>query len=266
MGHSIRRTHGAHGHHLADGNDNLSLHICAAGTWALSQPGRELPLGYDTAALVSNAEAGTVTCSSPTRSVIVEVSRKALAPFVPRLEDRVLQPIPRDREALQLLISYIGALDARGMPRAPELRHLVTSHIRDLVAVTIGASKDAAEFAQGRGVRAARFCAIKHDILQKLGDRDLSITTVAARHAVTPRFVQRLFESEGVTFSEYLLGQRLALAHRLLMDPRRAGLAISAIAFEAGFGDLSYFSRAFRRRYGATPSDVRNSAKRMREP
>jgi AraC-like DNA-binding protein len=32
---------------------------------------------------------------------------------------------------------------------------------------------------------------------------------------------------------------------------------ISTIAFEAGFGDLSYFNLAFRRRYRQTPSDIR---------
>jgi AraC-like DNA-binding protein len=29
------------------------------------------------------------------------------------------------------------------------------------------------------------------------------------------------------------------------------------VDYECGFGDLSYFNRAFRRRYGATPTDVR---------
>ncbi|RUU46363.1 AraC family transcriptional regulator [Mesorhizobium sp. M6A.T.Ca.TU.002.02.2.1] len=38
---------------------------------------------------------------------------------------------------------------------------------------------------------------------------------------------------------------------------RDADWTISSIAFEAGFGDLSYFHRAFRRLYGATPSDIR---------
>jgi AraC-like DNA-binding protein len=37
--------------------------------------------------------------------------------------------------------------------------------------------------------------------------------------------------------------------------------SITAIAFDAGFGDLSYFNRTFRRRYGATPSDIRNGGK-----
>ena len=34
----------------------------------------------------------------------------------------------------------------------------------------------------------------------------------------------------------------------------------SAVASEAGFGDLSYFNQAFRRRYDAAPSDVRARA------
>jgi len=36
------------------------------------------------------------------------------------------------------------------------------------------------------------------------------------------------------------------------------GQSISSIAYDVGFGDLSYFNRAFRRRYDATPSDIRN--------
>jgi AraC-like DNA-binding protein len=40
-------------------------------------------------------------------------------------------------------------------------------------------------------------------------------------------------------------------------DPAYADWTISAIAFDAGFGDLSYFNRAFRRHYGETPSAVR---------
>jgi AraC-like DNA-binding protein len=69
--------------------------------------------------------------------------------------------------------------------------------------------------------------------------------------------VQRLFESEGTTFSEYVLDQRLACVHRMLPDPRYAGWTVSAIALEAGFGDVSYFNRRFRRRFGASPTQCR---------
>ena len=80
-----------------------------------------------------------------------------------------------------------------------------------------------------------------------------------ARHRVTTRYVQLLFEHEGTTFSEYVLNKRLARAHRMLSDPRYVGWTVSAIALEAGFGDVSYFNRCFRRRYGATPTQLRGA-------
>src|SRR5262245_2140885 len=104
---------------------------------------------------------------------------------------------------------------------------------------------------------AARLRAIKTDIVESLGRSDLSIGEIAARHGLTPRYVQLLFESEGTTFTEFLLDQRLAYAHRMLTDVRFAGRTITSVAFDAGFGDLSYFDRVFRRSYGAAPSDVR---------
>jgi AraC-like DNA-binding protein len=59
-----------------------------------------------------------------------------------------------------------------------------------------------------------------------------------------------------------VLAQRLVRAHHMLTDPRFIEWKISAIAFEAGFTDLSYFNRAFRHRYAASPSDVREAARR----
>ncbi|MBO0822857.1 MAG: helix-turn-helix transcriptional regulator [Actinobacteria bacterium] len=65
------------------------------------------------------------------------------------------------------------------------------------------------------------------------------------------------FKDEEVTYRQFVLDLRLALAYRKLRLPRYAHRTISSIANDTGFGDLSYFNRAFRRRYGITPSDAR---------
>src|SRR5262249_35261014 len=80
---------------------------------------------------------------------------------------------------------------------------------------------------------------------------------LAVRHRCTERSIQRMFEQEGTTFTQYLRTQRLARAHELLGDPRLRTEKISALPLDCGFGDPSYFNRAFRRRYGVAPSDVR---------
>ncbi len=75
----------------------------------------------------------------------------------------------------------------------------------------------------------------------------------------------KLLVIEAASFSEFVLAQRLVRAHQMLTDPRCAGRPISAIAFDAGFTDLSHFNRTFRRRFGSTPSDVRARAQRTDE-
>jgi AraC-like DNA-binding protein len=144
---------------------------------------------------------------------------------------------------------------------AHDLERPMVTHIHDLMALAIGATRDATEIAKSRGARAARLRAIKEDIANCLDQPDLSVATIAAQHRIKPRWIQRLFESEGTTFTEYVLAQRLVRAHRLLTDARYAGEKISAIALDAGFGDVSYFNRVFRRRYGVAPSELRVAAR-----
>jgi AraC-like DNA-binding protein len=110
------------------------------------------------------------------------------------------------------------------------------------------------------GIRAARLHAIKSDILENLRQRSFSIHGVASRHGITVNYVRQLFAAEGITFTEFVLQKRLAAADLMLRDPRYADRSISAVAFEVGFGDLPNFNRAFRRRYGMKPSDVREKA------
>src|SRR5262245_41555462 len=129
-------------------------------------------------------------------------------------------------------------------------------------ALALGTTREAEDHARRNGQRAARLRAVKDDIAAMLDQEGLSLATLAARYRCTPRSIQRLFEAEGTTFSEYLLMQRLDRARRLLTDPRNADQKISSVAFDAGFGDLSYFHRSFRRNYGESPAEVREAARR----
>jgi AraC-like DNA-binding protein len=142
----------------------------------------------------------------------------------------------------------------------PAHRHRVATHVHDLAALTLGATLEAADVATNRGVAAARLRAAKIYTIENISSREISVGGVALHLGVTQRYLQRLFELDGTTFSAFLLGQRLARAHRILCEPQSMQRQISAIAYEVGFGDLSYFNRCFRRLYGATPKDIREAA------
>jgi AraC-like DNA-binding protein len=255
------KVHGSRNRHtrefLADGVDDFSLIVNLGGPYLVAQGGKELVLADGNATLVSLTEPFSLTHRPPGDVLALRIPRLHLAPLIADSEDSCMRLVAHDSGALRLLTDYVAIASERQTTASRELQHLVAGHIRDLVAVTVGTIRDTAEVVLGRGLRAAQLHAIKRDIARNLDQPGLSVTTLATRHRCTPRFIQRLFETEGTTYTEYVLAQRLARAHRTLLDPRHAGEKISVVAYDCGFGDLSYFNRVFRRHYGAAPSDVR---------
>jgi AraC-like DNA-binding protein len=223
------------------------------------QRGREAWAKQGDALLMLGAERSVVARSAEGSLNCLRVARAAIKAHVPRVEDGFCRRIPGDLPALQLLSRYVSVLDDA---ETPELQGSAATHILDLIGLTLGATREAAHIAGQRGVRAARLKIIKDDIVQNLGDETLSVRALAARHGQSTRQVQRLFEESGVTFTEYVIAQRLTRAHDLMSDPVHRDRTLTAIAFDVGFSDLSYFNRTFRRRYGASPSDVRAQALR----
>jgi AraC-like DNA-binding protein len=69
--------------------------------------------------------------------------------------------------------------------------------------------------------------------------------------------LQRHFRPLGETPGHRLLNRRLELAHaRLTARREQPSEGVTAVAFDCGFNDLSYFYREFRKKYGATPGAV----------
>src|SRR5258708_34127653 len=93
--------------------------------------------------------------------------------------------------------------------------------------------------------------------MENSGGRNFSVADVAKHLGVRNRHVQRLFESDGTTFSTFLLDYRLACAFRMLCKSQYGHWGIGKIPDNAGFADLSYFGRFFRKRYCSKPRDFR---------
>jgi len=243
--------------------DDIALQFGSSDDVSTSLHRREAEIASYDAFLLPCGDRASIHVPYESRFITLRLPRAAIAQNVTNLGDTYCRRMLANTPALCLLRRYLGLLDDATQALAtPELQHSAVTHIYDLLALTLGATRDAAHVAEGRGVRAARLDAIKDDIARNLGHEALSVRSVAARHKVTPRYIQRLFEEFGATFTEYVVAQRLARAHRLVTDPRLTGRTLTAIAFDVGFNDLSYFNRAFRRRFGATPSDVRAQARR----
>jgi AraC-like DNA-binding protein len=247
---------------IEDGNDNVVFIINQTGGIDASARGQEVTLREGDAILMSSTEVGVVERRLRGGSLSLLIPRSALASSVAGLDDALMQRIPQNNALLKLLTSYGSALFDESLTSSTEVRRTTASHLHDLVALVLGATRSAANIAKYRGLRAARLNAAKTYVIENSKRRDLSVKTVAAHIGVTPRILQRLFEREGTTFTAFLLSQRLNRALRILTEPNLDRRFIGQIGYDVGFNDLSYFHRTFKRCYGATPLEIRNEAAR----
>jgi AraC-like DNA-binding protein len=247
---------------VTDGNDEFSLLVNRSGRLTVSGRGREVSLAPGDGALLSSDDVMVCNRLSRGESLSLRVPRSVLSSIVVGIDDAVMRPIPGQSETLKLLTCYAATLIDENALAAPYLRNLAVNHVHDLIALALGGTRDVAEAANTEGLRAARLHAAKVYIVENSFRHDLSVGVVAGHLAVTPRYLQRLFEADGTTFSAFLLAQRLARAYRTLCDQQFADRPVGAIAYTVGFGDLSYFNRCFRRQYGQTPTDARETSTR----
>ncbi|MBZ9993127.1 helix-turn-helix transcriptional regulator [Mesorhizobium sp. BH1-1-4] len=242
---------------MGDGSDDLLLSICVEGRLEIEHRGKliNVPPG--------NAHLGS--CADPIayhtdvqRGISLRVPRHAVSAFVPDIDGRIGMPVPHVAESLRLIDVYVRALERDTFYATPGMSRMAVNHVQDLVALALESTGDAGVYLADRGLRAARLIAVKKDIVDTLGQDDVSAESLAMRHGISSRYIRKLFEFEGATLSAFVLEERLRRADRLLSSPLHHHRQIGSIAYDVGFRDLSYFNRTFRRRFGMSPSEARH--------
>ena len=242
---------------LDDGCDDLVLISATRGTVHVTQGSKAIDLTAGQMCLTEMNVVGAADLNSSGGFTTARFPRRLLLQVAPSAETQLARPLGHDRALgamidryFQLCNDVAGDLDMLAQKAAAQ-------HLADLVGLLLGTRRRAEGFDWAAGFSAARLNLMKADVLRNLDKSDLTIESVARANALSGRQAQRLFASSGTTFSEFVLEQRLLLARRLLLQESSRHRKVSDIAYTAGFNDLSYFHRSFRRRFGVTPSDMR---------
>ncbi len=100
---------------------------------------------------------------------------------------------------------------------------------------------------------------VRNNLEQRFAE-PLKLSEIAAEAGVHPVHLAREFRKHyGTSVGEYLRRVRIEYACRELMG---SNVAVTNIAFAAGFADQSHFSRTFKRLCGTTPGRYRASVVR----
>jgi AraC-like DNA-binding protein len=238
-------------------DDDLFLAINVGGTCFASHRRQEVILNAGEAVLMTREDTGW-SITRPDRSDFVglKMPRAAVAAMAPNIDDAMIKRLPTQLLGLKLLKRYLQFIADDDAFSTVELGRMVANQVFDLTAFSVNELMSERTDNDG-DIRIGRLTAIKSEILARLHDTNLNVTSMARQHKISVRYLQKLFELEGMTFSEYILSQRLARAHKILSSPMGARYRIASIAYRVGFNDVSYFNRAFRRQYGASPRELR---------
>jgi AraC-like DNA-binding protein len=129
---------------------------------------------------------------------------------------------------------------------------LFAARFTDIVSGTRREPPKAGSQDRRRAVAAALF-------IDANSEAPLDLDASAREVGLSPFHFLRLFARVlGVTPHQYLVRSRLRRAARLLAEPEKA---VTEVAFEVGFGDLSNFVRTFRRAAGVSPGEFKRAAK-----
>jgi AraC-like DNA-binding protein len=192
----------------------------------------------------------------------VQMPRQLLRERACGVQDRFMMPIAASTSALALTRAYVDTLLDRSGATNTSIPRFAADHITDLIAAAV-APENLFQETQAPNLRAARFETIRRELDRNFMIPGFSLTVLARRLGVTPRYAQVLFAEAATSFSDELTRRRLTRAHDMLMSPRYDHMNVMAVAHECGFSTVSHFHRMFRRHFETTPGELRSRGRQV---
>jgi two-component system response regulator YesN len=122
-------------------------------------------------------------------------------------------------------------------------------HIKDCILKTVGILYVTHQ-------REGRVVEVVKQYVQENYEKNIKLTDVAELVSMNYTYLSNLFsERNGSSFSKYLTDVRMAVAKKLLLDPRNR---IAEIACKVGYNDAKIFSRAFKNYFGYPPTNFKS--------
>jgi len=194
-----------------------------------------------------------LTFTEPTQTIVLRLPLAYVEARLPRLRLMVGVPVRGDGGAGALFSRFLRAAWSQLEAGENDWGDVMSDVIWPLLDLAYSAAEPAEPDPNRRDLRRR---AVLDLIETHLCDAALDTRRIARRLGVSSRYVQLLFAELATTPSAYIQRRRLERAAERLDRPGD-GATITEIAFDVGFNDLSGFCRAFRRRFGTSPSDYR---------
>jgi AraC-like DNA-binding protein len=246
--------------HLREGGEeSFLLTVPRSAPVRFSQMGREVVCAPGGFLLERGAEPYEFSYDRPCDLIAVKIAGPALSARLPAPGRFCAMGFDGRRGVGALLLDVIRAAEARAAEMSAAAREAVGRQIVELFALAVESDGRALE-SPASSVRAAHLSRLSAAIGRRLSDPDLGPEALAADCGVSKRYLHALCQAEGVSVRDRVREARLSAARRALAA-RAEGRSVAEIAYAVGFSDASAFARAYRARFGESPSETRAAAR-----
>ncbi|AHY54916.1 helix-turn-helix domain-containing protein [Bradyrhizobium japonicum] len=247
--------------HVARGAmDHFQITLCVEGEMRFSSGRREVTMGPGAICLIDMAQPNRTVLrggGSRTRLMAIILQRAMLAPRLAHPDSATATLLPSNHPHTRLLASHYAALTLPPEPE-PGSAEATIEAIADIVAAAAGGTADIAAGVE-RAERHLYLAMIKRRIADNLETDALTADELCRHFQISRATLYRLFEADG-GLSHYVREQRLNLAFRQLISPSAEDTRLIDLAVGMRFSSDSTFIRAFRRKFGLTPGELRELA------
>jgi AraC family transcriptional activator of tynA and feaB len=226
------------------------------GALTVSCYGRDSRLDEGDFVLSDSFATSTTVLGSDNQALLLTIPYKMLAIHAPHPDVFFGRKVLGSRGFGHTINTFVRGLWThleQGLP--PECGSQIANSLLALVA-TACALEHTADIVES-SLAIARRMQIKRYIELHLRDPDLSAVTIAGALCLSPRYIRMVFAAEHEHVSAYVLRRRLEECAKQLVDRRWMGRSITETAFDWGFTNTAYFTRAFKQQLGETPTGYR---------
>ena len=244
--------------------DLIKIGVQLHGCGVLVQDGREIQLRPGDLAAYDTSRPYSLRFARPFRMLVLMCPRSTLSLPAATLARLTAVRIEGHRGVGALISPFLSRLGTMLGDPAQTMSGATDHHLAESVLEMVTAGFRSLDGGDDDGatlgsIPAGLLVRVHSYIEANLHSPDLNSAGIAAAHHISVRYLQRLFEQQGLTVTGWIRARRLEHCRRDLRDPRHADHPVGKIAAGWGLLDAAHFSRSFRATYGISPREYRRA-------
>lgn len=225
------------------------LTLLTQGRLDFEQHDRTAKLGAGDLCLFDTAQPYHVNCSDGYEAIHLKIPRAEFDRRLPTAEKLSAMRVANEGRYAQLAATMMAST-VELVSEDPTQQ--LAGTLLDLVSLAFDESFN--ELSQDNSRYAKIVARAQEAINDNLFDPAFDLALVPAQIGVSSRTLSRAFAQVGLTPARWMWARRLDAAQDMILSSK--SISVSEVAMSCGFNDFSHFSRAFKAKFGVTPSSL----------